>query len=142
MRLRGKTSRLPAIVVGVIVAVALAGCGGAAYGYGGGTKTTPTPAGSAAGSGTTVSIQDFAFSPQTLTVNAGAKVTWTNKDSAPHTVTAVDSLATDAATTGLFNSQLGHGQSFSFTFTKAGTYFYECTIHKAMASMHATIVVK
>lgn len=134
---------MPAIVIGIIVAVALAGCGGAAYGYGGGTKSTPTPAGGAGGApGATVTIRDYTFSPQTLTVKAGTTVTWVNEDSAPHTVTAVDSQGTEATTTGLFDSQLGQGQSFTFTFDKAGTYFYECTIHKGMASMHAEIVVQ
>jgi plastocyanin len=142
MRLRGHSSRLPAIVVGVIVAIALAGCGGAAYGYGGGAKSTPTPAGGAAGSGGTVTIKDFAFSPQTLTVKAGATVTWVNKDSTPHTVTSVDSSSLDASPTGLFDAQLSQGQTFTFTFDKTGTYNYECTIHKSMASMHATIVVQ
>ena len=146
MTLRGRigTGRVPAIVIGIIIAVALAGCGGAAYGYGSGPKSTPTPAGGGGGGapGATVTIQDYTFSPQTLTVKAGTTVTWVNKDSAPHTVTATDSLATDAATTGLFDTQLGQGQTFTFTFDKAGTYFYECTIHKAMATMHARIVVQ
>ena len=143
MRLRGSTGRVPAIVVGIIIAIALAGCGGAAYGYGGGSsKSTPAPAGGGGASGATVTIQDYTFSPQTLTVKAGTTVTWVNKDSAPHTVTAVDSSATDAGTTGLFDSQLGQGQTFTFTFDKAGTYFYECTIHKSMATMHAKVVVR
>jgi len=135
---------MPAIVVGLIVAIALAGCGGAAYGYGDGPGSTPTPAGGggSSASGTSVAIKDYTFSPQKLTVKVGTTVTWTNQDSAPHTVTAVDSPGTSATTTGLFDSQLGQGQSFSFTFTEVGTYFYECTIHKAMATMHAEVVVQ
>ena len=93
--------------------------------------------------GNAVAIQNFAFAPQTLTVKAGTKVTWTNNDSAPHTVTSTDGPSTSASPTGLFDSgQMNSGASFSFTFTKAGTYYYECTIHASMASMHATIVVK
>jgi plastocyanin len=142
MRLHGKTGFLPSIVLGVIVAVVLVGCGAAAYGSGGGSKPTSTPAaGGAGGSGSSVTIENFAFTPQTLTVKAGTTVTWTNKDGAPHTVTSADSLGTDAATTGLFDAQLGQGQSFSFTFSKPGTYFYECTIHKGMAPMHGEVVV-
>src|SRR3954447_3752369 len=40
----------------------------------------------AAGSGG-VTIQNFAFSPATIDINAGDTVTWTNRDSAPHTAT-------------------------------------------------------
>jgi plastocyanin len=77
-----------------------------------------------------VSIQNFAFSPTTINIKAGTKVSWTNQDSTSHTVTADD---------GSFSSStLGQGQIYSFTFTKAGTYTYHCTIHP---SMHGTVVV-
>ena len=90
-----------------------------------------------------MAIQNFTFAPQTLTVKAGTKVTWTNHDSTPHTVTSTNGPSTSASPTGLFDSgQLASGATFSFTFTKAGTYYYECTIHASMASMHAMVVVK
>ena len=74
---------------------------------------------------------NFAFSPLTLTVKTGTKVTWTNKDTVTHTVTDDK---------GAFNSGLlTPGNSFSFTFTQAGTYSYHCNIHH---SMMATIVVQ
>jgi plastocyanin len=74
---------------------------------------------------------NFAFSPATLTVKVGTKVTWTNKDQVTHTVTADQ---------GAFNSGLlPSGNSFSFTFTTAGTFSYHCNIHH---SMTATIVVQ
>jgi plastocyanin len=63
-------------------------------------------------------------------VKTGTKVTWTNMDSVTHTVTADQ---------GAFNSPVPPGNSFSFTFTKAGTYTYHCMIHP---SMTATIVVQ
>ena len=144
----------PAVVVGLVAAVALAGCGKISNSYGqtnpsGGGAATPMPTMSSGGgavtpaTGHSVAIQGFAFSPQTLTVKAGTTVTWTNGDSATHDVASTNGPATDASTTDLFSSgPLGSGQSFSFTFTKAGTYYYECTIHAAMASMHATVVVK
>lgn len=107
MRLRGRTGRLPAIAVGLLVAIALTGGGGGAYSYGSGNKGTPAPTGGGGvTAGVTVAIQDFAFSPQTLTVKAGTTVTWTNEDTAPHTVTSTDAASTDAAATGLFDSQL------------------------------------
>jgi plastocyanin len=74
---------------------------------------------------------NFAFSPATLTVKTGTKVSWTNKDTVTHTVTADQ---------GAFNSGLlSPGNSFSFTFTQAGTYSYHCNIHH---SMMATIIVQ
>ena len=136
-------------VLGVVAVVALAGCGTISNSYGGAT-TKPTPmstatagAAVAPATGNTVTIQNFAFVPQTLTVKTGTKVTWTNNDSAPHTVTSTDGPSTGAATTAQFDSgQMASGDSYSFTFTKAGTYYYECTIHASMAAMHAKVVVQ
>ncbi len=92
--------------------------------------TAPTPTPSTASSGNSVSIMNFAFNPNSLTVKVGTKVTWTNNDSVTHTVTADQ---------GAFNSPVPSGSSFSFTFTKAGTYAYHCSIHP---SMTATIIVQ
>ncbi|MBB5911192.1 plastocyanin [Nocardia transvalensis] len=79
----------------------------------------PAPAGPNA-----VSIDNFAFAPQTLTVRAGTTVTWTNHDEEPHTVAAQD---------GAFHSPgMGAGATYTFTFTKAGTYHYLCSIHPFM----------
>ena len=76
--------------------------------------------------GSAVTIQDFSFGPASLTVPIGATVTWTNKDSVEHTVTADD---------GSFGSQkLATGQAFSQTFAKAGTFSYHCTIHRSMTA--------
>lgn len=78
-----------------------------------------------------VAIKNFAFTPPSLQVKAGTKVTWTNNDTAPHTVTSV--------TGGTLNSpQLATGESYSFTFTKAGTYSYYCSVHP---NMKGTVVV-
>src|SRR6516225_10010166 len=76
------------------------------------TASTSTPS----ASGNSVTIMNFAFSPASLTVKTGTKVTWTNNDSITHTVTA-DQGAFDSG-------DLSPGNSFSFTFTKAGTYSY------------------
>jgi plastocyanin len=93
------------------------------------TNATATTA-PASGSGIQVDIANFAFSPATLTVKVGTTVTWTNQDSAAHTVTS---------DTGLFDSgNMPQGKTFSYTFTTAGTYAYHCTYH---AMMKATVVV-
>jgi plastocyanin len=77
-----------------------------------------------------ITIQGFAFSPATITVPVGTKVTWTNQDPATHTVTS---------DTGAFDSKnLTTGGTFSFTFNQAGSFAYHCAIHTRMV---ATIVV-
>lgn len=77
-----------------------------------------------------VTIDNFAFAPQTLTVRAGTTVIWTNHDEEPHTVAAKD---------GSFRSPgMDNGGSYTFTFAKAGTYEYICSIHPFM---RAAVVV-
>lgn len=78
-----------------------------------------------------VTIQNMAFSPATLTVKVGDKVTWTNQDSVGHSATADD----NSFDTGV----IAQGQSGSTTFSKAGTYTYHCKVHP---SMTATIIVQ
>ena len=71
-----------------------------------------------------VTIDNFNFSPMTLTVAAGTTVTWTNNDDIPHTVRAVD---------GSFHSKpLDTADSYSFTFAKPGVYSYFCSVHPKM----------
>jgi plastocyanin len=71
-----------------------------------------------------VKIDNFVFGPQTLTVPVGATVTWTNKDDIPHTAVSTD---------GLFKSKvMDTDEKFSYTFDKAGTYSYFCSIHPKM----------
>ena len=72
----------------------------------------------------TVKIDNFVFSPQTLTIKAGTKVTWVNGDDIPHTVAST--------TQGLRSKALDTGDSFSFTFTTPGTYKYFCGLHPHM----------
>jgi plastocyanin len=69
-------------------------------------------------------IVQFAFVAATLDVRAGARVTWTNEDPTPHTVTADH---------GAFDSrQLDPGASFSVVLATPGTYSYHCDIHRTM----------
>ena len=80
-----------------------------------------------------VAIQDFAFSPATLTIAAGTRVTWINHDEEPHTVMSADPK------TPFKSAALDTNDKFSFVFDKPGTYKYFCTIHTHMAG---TIVVQ
>jgi plastocyanin len=71
-----------------------------------------------------VSIKNMAFNPGSLSVTAGATVTWTNSDTTIHTVTADD---------GSFNSgSIAIGATYSKVFNTAGTFSYHCTIHPEM----------
>lgn len=77
-----------------------------------------------------IQITNFKFSPDTLTVKVGDKVTWTNNDSAGHSATADDS----SFDTGV----LATGQSATVTFNKPGTVSYHCSVHPMMKG---TIIV-
>lgn len=81
--------------------------------------------------GTDVKIDNFSFGPQTITVGVGTTVTWTNRDDIPHTVVSTD---------GVFKSKVRDtDEKFSYTFTKAGTYPYFCSVHPKMTG---TVVVR
>ncbi len=71
-----------------------------------------------------VKIENFAFAPATLTVSAGAQVTWINKDDIPHNIVEKGRAFKSKA--------LDTGEKFSYTFDKPGTYEYLCSIHPTM----------
>lgn len=94
-----------------------------------------------------VKIVSLSFMPKTIRIKAGTRVTWRNDEAITHTVTSgryigVDSvtgLRTDARPDGRFNAVLkGKGDTFSYTFKKAGTYRYYCDIH---FGMNARVIV-
>jgi plastocyanin len=126
------------LLVGLLMcAAALAACGGSGASPAGSTAasaaapsaTAPSQA-PAAGGDASVTIQDFAFGPPSLSVAAGTTVTWTNADGAAHTATADD---------GSFDSSsIAPGATFSQAFETAGTFAYHCSIHP---NMTATIQV-
>jgi plastocyanin len=132
------------VVAPLLLGLALTGCGGS--GAGGEHSGAPEHAAPAAGgtpaAGTSpaqagaphqVVIDNFTYSPATLTVPAGATVVWVNRDDVPHTVTS-------STKPRLFASQaLDTDDRFEQTFTEAGTYDYFCAVHPHMT---ARITVK
>jgi plastocyanin len=95
-------------------------------------KTAPAEA-PAPGPATEVKIDNFSFSPATITVAPGTTITWTNRDDIPHTVVSTDDPRA-------FKSKvLDTDEKFSYTFTKAGTFAYFCSVHPKMVG---TVVVK
>lgn len=91
-----------------------------------GTTTQGTPAVGV----TQVQIVNFAYAPGNIQVKAGTTVTWTNQDTAPHSVTFKNGMKDSGV--------LQRGQTFSYTFTTPGTYQYYCTVHPYMT---ATVTV-
>jgi plastocyanin len=92
----------------------------------GGAQTSPPP-GQTPGTDfkpAAVSIEGFAFVPASIVVAVGTTVTWTNNDSATHTVTS---------DTGAFDSKdMAKGSTFSHTFSEKGTFSYHCGLHPTM----------
>lgn len=94
-------------------------------GFGVGQKSTAALAQEKA-STAEVKVDNFSFGPASLTVAVGTTVTWTNRDDIPHTVVSTDDPKT-------FKSKvLDTDEKFSFTFSRAGTYPYFCSIHPKM----------
>ena len=78
-----------------------------------------------------VHIDNFVFEPAELTAKVGQTVTWTNRDDDVHTVTS---------SSGVFGSGgLDADDTFTFTFSKPGTYDYFCKLHPLMTG---TVVVQ
>jgi plastocyanin len=108
--------------------------------------SSPTSAPSAP-AGPVINLSSLMFNPSTITVKVGETVTWRNDEPITHTVTSGRFMGIDKSTglrssqqpDGMFNTKLGgKGKTFSFTFTKSGTYTYYCDIHQGM---NATITV-
>ena len=73
-----------------------------------------------------VAIDNFSFAPGTVTVPAGTAVRWVNHDDVPHTVVSEDKTFRSKA--------LDTDESFTYTFAKAGTYSYFCSLHPRMTA--------
>ena len=118
------------IIISIILLVILIGIGYVMLG-----KTNLTNTGNSqdlASSENSVNINNFQFSPSTLTIKAGEKVAWTNKESALHTIKS------DSGSE-MSSEQLLQGESYEHIFANLGTYAYHCSIHPGMKG---TIIVQ
>jgi amicyanin len=96
------------------------------------TLVSPTAGAAPAGPAESAAIALFAFDPPRLTVAAGTTVTWTNRDTVPHTVAFDDMALADSP-------PLELDDTFSVTFATPGTYAYHCGPHPSMVG---TVVVE
>jgi plastocyanin len=125
----------------LIAAASVAGCSAEA------ALPPSAPTSASVPAGPVIKLSSLMFNPSTTTVQQGTTVTWRNDEPITHTVTSgrydgVDKttgLRSEQYPDGTFNAKVeGKGKTFSFTFTKPGSYTYYCDIHQGM---NATIVV-
>jgi plastocyanin len=113
---------LGASLVAVAAVAGLGACGGGGQGAAGAAPQRPARE----AGGTVVGIVNFEFQPPKLTVKAGTKVTWTNQDTAIHSIKDTSPLATPVS------PDLAKGDTFSITYERPGSYSYICGIHNYM----------
>ena len=106
------------LAVAAAVAVTAAGCGG------GGGESAPVA------TNQVTMAKSYRFDPETIEIDAGEIVTWTNDDNFTHTVRVE----------GQGDHQVGRGDSVSITFPKRGTFDYVCTLHSH--DMQGRVIVR
>jgi plastocyanin len=111
-------SKLRIAPVAVAIGLLLAACGGGDDGGSAADTTRPNPPGA---KGATVELKDLKFNPQQVTIKIGETVTWVWKENVLHNIKG-DGFKSDNLSDG----------TFEHTFTKAGSYDYECTLHSGM----------
>jgi plastocyanin len=110
--------RMAVRMAGVVCAFAMT------FGLAAGSSVDSVPGKASAGD-SQVKIDNFTFAPNEIVVPVGTTVRWVNRDDIPHTVVSDDKTT--------FKSKaLDTDDNFSYTFSKAGTYSYFCSIHPKM----------
>jgi len=120
------------LLAGLSLAGGIAACGsGDDQPAASAAKPAPAAGGGSATEALTIDIASFKYAPPAATVAKGAKVTFVNKDKAPHTATAKD---------GAFDTKrLEQGKKNVVTLDTAGSFTYFCEYHRFM---EAKITVK
>jgi plastocyanin len=128
-----------AVAIGTLAAVGLTACGGATHAATKAAAATtqaapvaahahaeaPAPAAQPAVATSAVTIDNFSFMPAAIKVKAGTTVTWTNSDEEPHSVVSSEEPMRS-------KTLAGPNNTFTHTFSKPGTYHYNCGIHPFM----------
>jgi plastocyanin len=110
------------------IAVLLTGCGSSGDGTG---QSSASPSGGAAGA-KAVTIEDYTYRPASISVPKGTTVTFTNRDSTPHTATSKESGAFESGS-------IDTGKTGKIRLEESGTFAYYCAFHPFMKG---TIVVE
>lgn len=76
--------------------------------------------------------RSYLFRPGSIVVPVGTTITWTNSDQFTHTVRLVG--------TGETLGTAKPGETITYTFTKPGTYAYDCSLHPQ--NMKGTVTVR
>ncbi len=79
--------------------------------------------------------QGLNYAPASVNVAKGGKVTWTNNDPVPHTVT---STSVPSGANSFDSGNMNANATYTITFNVDGTYLYKCTYHPWM---HGTVIV-
>jgi plastocyanin len=121
------------VVIAVAALAALATVGGLACASGSGEVAQ-----TGAGTVVTVDAVDNTFRPETIEVEPGTEVVWTNRGRSNH-----DVVPTEGGSWGIALSEFTPGESYSHVFTEPGEYPYYCTVHGTKTrGMVGTVVVK
>ncbi|PYP40427.1 MAG: hypothetical protein DMD48_03425 [Gemmatimonadetes bacterium] len=124
-----------------LLLASLVACG-SSTGYGGNPPPPPPPPAPPPPPGTVfVTISEYQFSPDTITIAKSTPVRWTNSGTVPHTATADNGSFDSGTLGGTGTDPYGNpiqGDKYDHTFTTAGTFTYYCMFH---AQMHGTVIV-
>ncbi len=120
---RGRATRLSCLTAALFLSGGLAGCGGASDASPAARVEPPGP-----GDGV-VRLVGLDFEPKSITINAGKRVVWRWTDQVVHNVIGEPDV----------RSLNQNGGSYAYTYAKAGTYRYQCTLHVGMTG---TVVVQ
>ena len=121
--------RSKGLLVGLVAIVGALFLIGVACSWGAGSDpATETPAVGV----TDIRLEDIAFAPANIVIDAGTTVTWTNFDNEEHTVTSDEGEE-------LKSELFGQGQTFRHTFDTPGEYLYHCEPH---SNMHGLVTVR
>jgi plastocyanin len=134
------------MTVGAIMGALACGSSSGPTGGGNGGNPPPPPP-----SGINVSVKEYSFSPDSVTIKVGTTVQWVNVGGLDHHVVSDDNvwdsgnLAPPSGDGGYYGGGSTSGTSYRYTFTQAGTYRYHCANHPttvpAYANFKGVIVV-
>jgi plastocyanin len=116
--------QIKSLILPALAAVAVVAAGYQLADHGTAASTGPVSTVPVTGHHASVKIVDYNFTPQTLTVKVGTRVTFGNRDGTAHTATA-DQGSFDTGT-------LDKGRRMTIAFDQPGTFTYHCAFHAFM----------